>query len=214
MGNINGKKVLQVVRTVEAGGGTLLTTTTDATLVSGTTYELALTYLTDTPNVDDYVAYINSGSISTLYQVSAVDSTNATLTKIGEFGGKKLYQHNVSIKLYDNNMLQTDFVISFRIINADSEAFNYTKFKTLILDTLGENSQRTIDNGFFAVNGFYQNNANYKIEGIVTGNNAFAWTDDTMWIAYSNSNNITYTNIPLENNTRYTFTFKDNPKLL
>ena len=166
----------------------------------------------------DLIIYIDgNGNPTELWKCVSLNGTHDIMTveKIADYAkGKQLYQHNVSIKLYDNNMQQTDFVISFKINNADSEAFNYTKFKTLILDTLGENSQRTIDNGFFAVNGFYQNNANYKIEGIVTGNNALAWTNDTMWIMYSNSNNITYANIPLENNTRYTFTFKDDPKLL
>jgi hypothetical protein len=99
MAYINNKKVLQVV--INNGGGassTLLTTTTDATLVSGTTYELALTYLTETPKVNDFIAYVDSGAITTLYKVTAVDSTNATLTKIGDIGGgggTTLYQHNI-----------------------------------------------------------------------------------------------------------------------
>lgn len=86
---------------VKGAGGvsnTMLTTTTDATENSGT-YTLALTYLSETPKVNDYVVYVNSGNLTTLYQVSAVDSTNATLEKIGDIGGggggNQLYQHNI-----------------------------------------------------------------------------------------------------------------------
>ena len=119
MAYINNKKVLQVVKS--AGGGessTLITTTTDATLVSGSTYELALTYLTETPKVNDFIAYVDSGAITTLYKVTAVDSTNATLTKIGDIGGGggQLYQHNISFKDTSN----TEFYA--QIINSNPNA--------------------------------------------------------------------------------------------
>lgn len=111
MAFINGKKVLQVVQSVGGTSSTLLITTTDATLVSGTTYELALTYLTETPAVDDFIAYVDSGAITTLYQVTAVDSTNATLTKIGDIGGggSQLYQHNVCL-VYDNSGISRTYI--------------------------------------------------------------------------------------------------------
>lgn len=86
MAYINGKKVLQVVQSLGGGASsTLLITTTDATLVSGTTYELALTYLTETPKINDFIAYVDNDLIKTLYKVTAIDSTNATLTKIADF---------------------------------------------------------------------------------------------------------------------------------
>ena len=87
------------------GGGksnTLLTTTTDATETSGV-YTLALSYLADTPKVNDYIVFVDSGALTTLYQVSAVGSTEATLTKIGDVSGggggagTPLYLHNLSL---------------------------------------------------------------------------------------------------------------------
>lgn len=74
-----------------SGGGStgpvVYETSTDATLVSGDTYELDLAYLSATPEVDDYVAYVESDTISTLYIVTNVDATTVTLTKIGDVGG-------------------------------------------------------------------------------------------------------------------------------
>lgn len=64
-------------------GSAFYETTTDATLNNGV-YELALSNLSDTPKVNDYVAYVESSEIQTLYKVSAVGSTNATLTKEGD----------------------------------------------------------------------------------------------------------------------------------
>lgn len=127
MAYINGKKLLQVARSVGGAGSSsqLLTTTTDATESSGT-YTLALTYLSDTPNVDDYVVYVDNGSLSTLYQVSAVGETNATLNKIGDIGGgggKQLYQHNIYFSQRDNNYAW-QVRAHFTIINDDDTPLN------------------------------------------------------------------------------------------
>ena len=67
---------------IENSGNGILTTTTDATL-NNSVYELALSYLSETPKVNDYVAYVENNIIEALYKVSAVDSTKATLTKEG-----------------------------------------------------------------------------------------------------------------------------------
>ena len=99
------------IANIKGGGGdsnTMLTTTTDATENSGT-YTLALTYLSETPKVNDYVVYVNSGIITTLYQVSAIGSNDATLTKIGDIGGggggsgTTLYQHNIELAYQGHN---------------------------------------------------------------------------------------------------------------
>lgn len=114
MAYINGKKVLQVVQSLGGGSGAnLLTTTTDATESSGT-YTLALTYLSDTPNVNDFVAYVNNGAITTLYKVTAVDSTNATLTKIGDIGGggSQLYQHIIYFDKTDQKNCYGFYIIT------------------------------------------------------------------------------------------------------
>lgn len=65
-------------------GSAFYETTTDATLNNGV-YELALSNLSDTPKVNDYIAYVVNSEIQTLYKVSAVGSTNATLTKEGGY---------------------------------------------------------------------------------------------------------------------------------
>lgn len=166
---------------------------------------------------NDIIVYIDGdGKVKEFYNCIGVlgDFSKIFLEKVGEIGGKQLYRHNVSLRIYDNNMSKDYIVLSFLIDNDDEEEFNYTKFSDLIIDTLGENSQRGIDNGFFSVNGYYDNNGGYKIEGIVTGNNAFAWQNDTIWAMYSSSNNIAYTNISGLDNNRYTFTWKDNVKPL
>ena len=79
----------------------LLTTSVDATL-SNNEYTLAFSNFSDMPSVKDYVAFIDSGAISTLYQVASLDwdYEYAVLTKIGFIGGggSQLY-HIVQIKL-------------------------------------------------------------------------------------------------------------------
>lgn len=101
-------------------GSNLLTTTTDATFINQT-YELALSYLSNTPKVNDYVAYVDSDLIKTLYKVTAVDSTKATLAKIGDIGGggKQLYQHNIVL-----GTTTTGTKVVITIINDDRN--NYT----------------------------------------------------------------------------------------
>lgn len=80
----------------------ILTTTTDATY-SNSEYTLAFINLDEMPNIKDYVAYINNGAITTLYQVDSIDWQNeqVVLTKIGDIGGggKQLYQHNIFLAI-------------------------------------------------------------------------------------------------------------------
>lgn len=168
MAYINGNRVLQLV--INNGGSasaTLITTTTDATLVSGSTYELALTYLAETPKVNDFITYIDNGAITTLYKVTAVDSTNATLTKIGDIGGgggSQLYQHNVCLNYSSSSRELKAF---FTIINDSNQALTYQDVYNLLdnlnLEYNGDQFQK-----LFQVNGRFENSARSEY-GIVFG---------------------------------------------
>ena len=90
----------------------LLTTSTDATY-SNNEYTLAFSNFSDMPSVKDYVAFIDSGAISTLYQVESLDwdYEYAVLTKIGSIGGggtgTHLYLHAIQIENNQNNPTTT-----------------------------------------------------------------------------------------------------------
>ena len=62
-------------------GNALLETTTDATLNNGV-YELALSNLTDTPKVNDYVAFVENAKVINIYKVNSVDTTKAYMEKV------------------------------------------------------------------------------------------------------------------------------------
>ena len=135
MAYINGRRVVGMMRS--AGGGessTLLTTTTNATLVSGSTYELALTYLTETPKVNDFIAYVDNGAVTTLYKVTAVDSTNATLEKIGDIGGGgisiPLIVIDTSTQEVDSDQYQLTAEQYSQIENADIIKIAYSDYGT------------------------------------------------------------------------------------
>lgn len=216
MAYINGRKVVGMMRS--AGGSessTLITTTTDATLVSGSTYELALTYLTETPKVNDFIAYVNNGAITTLYKVTAVDSTNATLTKIGDIGGggggKQLYQHFIKAQLYDTSNSVYVFQLGFTIVNDSNEEINTReKFKTLVKSILGEKQYNLISYGFIAVSGFAGGDGSKSIEAITMGNYNYAYSNDMMWYVYSNGTTISYGNFPDLDIPRWSYSFVDN----
>ena len=146
-----------------AGGAsnTILTTTTDATENSGT-YTLALTYLAETPKVNDYVVYVNSGNLTTLYQVSAVDTYNATLTKIGDIGGSSggttLYQHSIYLVGTSSGW------IIFNIINDDSTPFTTT---TAIAKWLYDNGFTT--NSDYYMHGLMANGVDRANSKLITG---------------------------------------------
>lgn len=132
----------------------LFTSSTDATESSGT-YTLALTYLSDTPNVDDYVVYVDNGSLSTLYQVSAVGETNATLNKIGDIGGggKQLYQHNIHCRIY------TNYYFQIQITNDSATQFTINS----LIDWLWNNGFKGVNNGVYNAVGVSNNNNVIKI---------------------------------------------------
>ena len=180
MAYINGKKVVGMMRS--AGGSessTLITTTTDATLVSGSTYELALTYLTETPKVNDFIAYVNNGAITTLYKVTAVDSTNATLTKIGDIGGgKQLYQHNIFIAISGSSVFAY-----FNITNdSDEQATNLSDIVAMLSAKDITSKQKAITctgrTGGSSISCVWtENNYLYFITSDTTGSNGYNSAD-------------------------------------
>lgn len=145
---------------------------------------------------------------------SESDTKTWSSQKIASVLPASQYVHYVTLEIYDNNMTKDYAVIFFTIKNNDEEAFNYTKLKSLVGNISGENATRNIRNGAFSVNGFYDDNGSYSIEGITMGNYNYGYTNDTLWFAYTSSTSIAYVNIPEESNTRYTFTWKDTIKAL
>ena len=130
---------------------TLLTATTDATENSGV-YTLALSYLDTTPKVNDFIVFVDSGALTTLYQVNAVDSTNATLTKIGDIGGgggKQLYQHNVKVTKTGT----INFYGVLIICNDSATKFNLSSLKQYLLSKGYNDYNHRQCNGGFATNG-------------------------------------------------------------
>lgn len=155
----------QKVTEIENNINSLFTTTTDATLVSGT-YELALTYLTEIPKANDIIAYVNGGAITTLYKVTAVDSTKATLTKIGDIGGGKIYQHNVKMWFGTVNAETTSIVIS--VLSRDNTPLNPISLCELLYSR-----GFTTMNKVFKVNGWDNDGSNYFNYGYVNSSNQF-----------------------------------------
>ena len=103
----------------------ILTTSTDATY-SNSEYTLDFTELDETPNINDYVAYINNGAISTLYQVASIDWADeyVVLTKICDIGGgeSQLYQHNILMSWTDSLNNKTG-KLTAQIISSDDTPF-------------------------------------------------------------------------------------------
>lgn len=168
MAYINGKKILQLV--INNGGSessTLITTTTDATLISGSTYELALTYLAETPKANDFIAYIDNGAITTLYKVTAVDSTNATLTKIGDIGGggggSQGYEHHIKIDYTQTG--NPSYNICCVVRNDSNVPFTYSTFKQYLIDK-GINSR---DNSLNASGIFVKSAGSYDYNFLCQG---------------------------------------------
>lgn len=113
--------------------GSLLTTTTDA-IYSSNEYSVALSNLSDTPSINDYVAYINNDAITTLYQVASIDwqYEYAVLNKIGDFGGggSQRYQHNIFLRYIDNN--SNNNTLCLQIDNDDNTPFTVSTLENYI----------------------------------------------------------------------------------
>lgn len=200
MAYMNGKKILQVVRSVggSGGGSALLTTTTDATESSGT-YTLALTYLSDTPNVNDYVVYVDNESLSTLYQVTAVDSTNATLDKIGDIGGggKQLYRHIIYNGASDNYGLIIDTNSPTKMTWNQIKQFLVNNGYTSTDDNGNVNNSYPIVFGISTLNTFIGITLGVQIN---INNNKFIWHNSQFGTTGKATKSWTMTNTP----THYT----------
>lgn len=103
--------------------GVLFTSSTDAT-ESGGVYTLDVSGITGI-EVNDYIAYLNSGAFTTLYQVASISSGVATLNVVGSFGGggSQLYQHNITIQF-------TSCLAYISIINDSNVAFTVSTLLT------------------------------------------------------------------------------------
>lgn len=101
----------------------LFTSSTDAT-ESGGVYTLDISGITGI-EVNDYIAYLNSGAFTTLYQVASISSGVATLNVVGSFGGggSQLYQHNITIQF-------TSCLAYISIINDSNVAFTVSTLLT------------------------------------------------------------------------------------
>jgi len=105
----------------------LFTSSTDAT-ESGGVYTLDVSGITGI-EVNDYIAYLNSGAFTTLYQVASISSGTATLNVVGSFGGggSTLYQHNIIIT-------DTSCRLTLKIINDSSTPFTINTLATWIAE--------------------------------------------------------------------------------
>jgi len=169
-------------------GHSILTTTTDATY-SNSEYTLAFSNLAETPNIRDYVAYINNGAITTLYQVASIDwsSEYVVLTKIGDIGGgggSQLYQHN--IVYYEN---QNGRTFTAQIINDNNEQINSRQkmINYLLTNDLTSFRKSLMINGKWSVNnynyqGLYYDNGEYPHIKVWYGNGT-SYTAETWELA-------------------------------
>lgn len=168
-------------------------------------------------NTNDLILYINNDKVESVYKITEIDSQQSVFVVelVGSVGGgSQLYQHFVSVNLYDTNTSSMKFQFAFKYTSSSNEEINtYDKFTALITDILGSNANRDITNGAIEVNGFVGDGAK-RASYLVVGNNASAWTNNTIWLCYGNSTTIDYNNFPDPAITRWYYTFKDKVKAL
>jgi len=143
----------------------LFTSSTDAT-ESGGVYTLDVSGITGI-EVNDYIAYLNSGAFTTLYQVASITSGVATLNVVGSFGGggSQLYQHNIVCQ----NDISKHQRFSLTIINDSATPMG----KDDVRDFLNTNGYNPSDTTPLLVNNYYkcdgvsaESNVLYIIYGI------------------------------------------------
>lgn len=116
IGNVKGK----------SGGVYMYETVVAPTdLGGGVAYSLSTSDVVETAKNGDFIAYIDNGSISSLYKVTAVLESTYSLAKIGDIGGggKQLYRHCI-VANADFSTYGYTYHLTFDIINDNANALN------------------------------------------------------------------------------------------
>lgn len=173
----------------------LFTSSTDAT-ESGGVYTLDVSGMTGI-EVNDYIAYLNSGAFTTLYQVASISSGVATLNVVGSFGGggSQLYQHNINFRLWNTSYGYVGITIDNDNPNAMtfSDVWNFLNVKGFKNATVFTSMQ--YDKVYNRVNGYYNaTHKSYRMLSIyaITSDNSIGFMSTDAYGNFTNGDVVVY----------------------
>ena len=153
-------------------GGNVWHTWTQANFIDGeATFSIGnIIKPNDIPlSVADKILYVDeSNKIIECYMIDTIGDISVTLVKIGEFGGKQLYQHNIHFKQVGSN---ATVYCEFQIINDKSSEYTLSPFKDLCYNNRilgkGNSSLTTAFKEIFT--SYYYNDSSNKSYNIYYG---------------------------------------------